>query len=82
MKRYYFMVTFLTKEANLALLMGRCVTIMHSYINKYTIQGTGISLPAWSDSSIGNVIAFTHTDFSVLNKLSQQKYFHEINFLK
>ena len=78
MKRYYFMVTFLPKEANLALLMGRCVTIMHGYIGKYITQGMGVSLPAWSDSSIGNVIAFIHTDASILNKLSEQKYFQEM----
>lgn len=79
MKRYYFMVTFIPKEANLELLMGRCVSIMHDYICKYGIQGMGVSLPTWSDSSIGNVIAFIHTDVSILNKFSKKNYFKDMN---
>ena len=78
MKRHYFMVEFLPKEANLALLMGRCVSIMHGFICKYNIQGIGVSLPTWSDNSIGNVIAFIHTDASVLNKLEEQTYFQDM----
>jgi CRISPR-associated endonuclease Csy4 len=79
MKRYYLMVTFIPKEANLELLMGRCVSIMHDYICKYAIQGMGISLPTWSNDSIGNVIAFIHTDASILNKLSKNNYFQDMN---
>lgn len=85
MKRYFFMVTFIPKEANLALLMGRCVSIMHDYICKYAIQGMGVSLPTWSNDSIGNVIAFIHKDISILNKLSGNKYFQdmkEVGFFK
>ena len=78
MKRYYFMVTFLPKEANLILLMGRCVNVMHDYISKYAIQGMGVSLPVWSDSSIGNIITFIHTDASILNKLSENEYFQDM----
>lgn len=85
MKRHYFMVEFLPKEANLALLMGRCVSIMHGFICKYNIQGIGVTLPTWSDNSIGNVIAFIHTDASLLNKLEEQTYFQdmkEVGFFK
>ena len=78
MKRYYFMVTFLPKEVNLELLIGRCVSIMHGFICKRNIEGLGISLPAWTDSSIGNIIAFIHKDASILNKLSENEYFQDM----
>jgi CRISPR-associated endonuclease Csy4 len=78
MARYYFMVSFLPKEANLVLLTGRCISIMHSFICKHNIQGMGVSLPAWSDTSIGNVIAFIHCDDAVLNTLKEQIYFKDM----
>lgn len=78
MKRYYFMVHFLPKKANLALLTGRCISIMHGFILKYDIQGVGVSLPAWSDLSIGNVIAFVHSDKKVLQMLKEQSYFEDM----
>jgi len=78
MARYYFMVSFLPKEANLALLTGRCISIMHGFICKRNIQGIGVSLPAWSDTSIGNVIAFIHSNEEVLNTLKEQAYFKDM----
>ncbi len=78
MKRYYFMVRFLPEQANLALLTGRCISIMHGFICKHEIQGLGVSFPAWSDASIGDVIAFVHTDMEVLNELKQQSYFQDM----
>lgn len=78
MTRCYFMVSFLPKEANLVLLTGRCISIMHGFICKRNIQGMGVSLPAWSDTSIGNVIAFIHSDEAVLNTLKEQMYFQDM----
>ncbi|TEW46140.1 type I-F CRISPR-associated endoribonuclease Cas6/Csy4 [Psychromonas algicola] len=78
MKRYYFMIHFLPKEANLALLTGRCISIMHGFILKRDIQGVGVTLPAWSDLSIGNVIAFVHSDKKVLQMLKEQSYFEDM----
>ncbi|WP_076538348.1 type I-F CRISPR-associated endoribonuclease Cas6/Csy4 [Shewanella sp. UCD-KL21] len=78
MHRYYFMVRFLPEQANLALLMGRCISIMHGFICKHDIQGLGVSFPAWSDASIGNMIAFVHTDIAALNELKLQGYFQDM----
>jgi CRISPR-associated endonuclease Csy4 len=72
------MVRFLPKEANLALLTGRCISIMHGFISKRNIQSIGVSFPVWSDNSIGDVIAFIHTDSAVLNELKQQNYFQNM----
>jgi len=74
MQRYYFSVHFLPKQANLALLTGRCISIMHGFILKHNIEGMGVTFPAWSDSSIGNVIAFVHTDKEILTHLKEQAY--------
>ncbi|MCZ4339771.1 type I-F CRISPR-associated endoribonuclease Cas6/Csy4 [Shewanella colwelliana] len=78
MKRYYFMVRFLPEQANLALLTGRCISIMHGFICKREIQGLGVSFPAWSDATVGNMIAFVHTDKGVLNELRLQGYFRDM----
>lgn len=78
MQRYYFMVRFLPEQANLALLSGRCISVMHGFICKHEIQGLGVSFPAWSDVSIGNMIAFVHTDIAVLNELRLQGYFQDM----
>ncbi|MCL1092786.1 type I-F CRISPR-associated endoribonuclease Cas6/Csy4 [Shewanella kaireitica] len=78
MKRYYFMVRFLPEQANLALLTGRCISVMHGFICKHDIQGLGVSFPAWSDASIGNMIAFVHTNMDVLKELSLQGYFQDM----
>ncbi|MBB1334700.1 MULTISPECIES: type I-F CRISPR-associated endoribonuclease Cas6/Csy4 [unclassified Pseudoalteromonas] len=75
MQRYYFIIHFLPKQANLALLTGRCISIMHGFILKHNIEGVGVTFPNWSDSSIGNVIAFAHTDMEILNSLKEQAYF-------
>lgn len=78
MLRHYFMVEFCPKEANLPLLSGRCISIMHGFICKNNIQGLGVSLPAWSDNTIGNKIAFIHYDDVTLNSLKQQPYFQDM----
>lgn len=75
MARYYFKIDFLPKQANLALLTGRCISIMHGFILKHNTEGVGVAFPMWTDSSIGNVIAFVHTDMEVLNSLKEQAYF-------
>ena len=78
MKRYYFMVRFLPERANLALLTGRCISIMHCFIYKHEIEGLGVSFPFWSDVSIGNAIAFVHNNIAVLNELRLQGYFKDM----
>lgn len=72
------MVHFVPEEANCALLIGRCISIMHGYISKHCIEGIGVTFPAWSDSTIGNVIAFTHSDSNMLNDLRLQSYFQDM----
>lgn len=78
MTRYYFAVRFIPKDANLALLMGRCISVMHGFICKRNISGLGITFPAWSETSIGNVIAFVHADAAILEDLKQQPYFNDM----
>ena len=79
MNRYYFMIEFLPKEANLPLLIGRCISILHGFICKRKVEGLGVTLPAWCEKTIGNKIAFVHNDESVLNGLKLQPYFKEMN---
>lgn len=78
MKRYFFIVQFIPKEANCAMLAGRCISIMHGFVCKNSIEGLGVSFPSWSVDSIGNTVAFVHTDKKVLSRLLKQKYFQEM----
>jgi len=78
MTRYYFTVRFLPESANVNLLIGRCLFIMHGYICKKNIQGIGVGFPRWSDESIGNVIAFFYSDKYALNTLSQLRFFSDM----
>jgi CRISPR-associated endonuclease Csy4 len=77
-QRYYFMIRFLPKKANLELLTGRCISVLHGYVSKHDIAGLGVSFPAWSETSIGNAVAFVHSDASILNELKQQSYFQDM----
>jgi CRISPR-associated endonuclease Csy4 len=72
------MIRFLPKEANLELLTGRCISVLHGYVSKHDIEGLGVSFPAWSDSSIGNAVAFVHSDTKILNELKKQSYFQDM----
>jgi len=53
------MVHFLSKEVNSALLLGRCISIIHGFICRQNIQGIGVSLPSWSRDTIANTIALS-----------------------
>jgi CRISPR-associated endonuclease Csy4 len=77
-QRYYSMIRFLPKEANLELLTGRCISVLHGYVSKHDIEGLGVSFPAWSDTSIGNAVAFVHSDTAILNELKKQSYFQDM----
>ena len=72
--RYYFMIRFLPSEANIPLLMGRCISTLHNYISKNKVQGLGVNFPDWSTSSIGQVISFIHKDAETLDELKIQDY--------
>ncbi|QBF82618.1 type I-F CRISPR-associated endoribonuclease Cas6/Csy4 [Shewanella maritima] len=78
MPRYYFTIKLLPEKANLALLTGRCISILHGYICRHGITGIGVSFPAWSDESIGNIIAFVYSESDVLNRLRLQGYFKDM----
>lgn len=69
------MIRFLPSEANIPLLMGRCISTLHNYISKNKIQGLGVNFPNWSTSSIGQVISFIHKDPETLDELKRQAYF-------
>ncbi|GAB1037700.1 type I-F CRISPR-associated endoribonuclease Cas6/Csy4 (plasmid) [Shewanella algae] len=81
MQRYYFIVEFIPQEANLALLTGRCISVMHGFICKHFIQGLGVSFPSWTEKSIGASIAFIHPDAETLAGLREQAYFQDMKHI-
>lgn len=78
MERHFFYVKFLPETANVKLLVGRCLFILHGFMKKHRLNDLGVSFPLWSDSSIGSVIAFVHGDIYLLEKLKKQGYFQDM----
>ena len=76
-KRYYFSVHFTPSSSDMALLTGRCIQQMHLFlVNNPTANGqVGVCLPRWTQSSIGNTVAFVAESKEMLLGLSFQPYF-------
>ncbi|MCH1924164.1 type I-F CRISPR-associated endoribonuclease Cas6/Csy4 [Shewanella sp. C32] len=78
MTQYCFIVKYLPKEANVNVLAGKCLSILHGFVARHNVQGLGVTFPDWSDSSIGSTIAFVHADSALLAQFSQQRYFTDM----
>ena len=78
MNRFFFYVKFLPEKANIELLIGRCLFILHGFIKKHDLSDLGVSFPRWSESSIGSVIAFVHHDIRLLKTFKLQGYFQDM----
>ncbi|MBA6416885.1 type I-F CRISPR-associated endoribonuclease Cas6/Csy4 [Colwellia sp. 6M3] len=78
MKRFYFIISFLGDDINEALLVGRCLKILHGFYHRQNIVDVGVSFPDWSNTSIGKRIAFVSINESSLKFLKAQKYFVEM----
>ncbi|NKC19163.1 type I-F CRISPR-associated endoribonuclease Cas6/Csy4 [Pseudoalteromonas sp. S4498] len=75
MSRAYFTITYLPTNCDVTLLAGRCIGILHGFMNKRSCNHIGVSFPKWTDKHLGNQIAFVSEDRAALKKLSQQNYF-------
>ncbi|WMN59558.1 type I-F CRISPR-associated endoribonuclease Cas6/Csy4 [Pseudoalteromonas xiamenensis] len=75
MSRSYFTITYLPKNCDVTLLAGRCIGILHGFMNKQSCNHIGVSFPKWTDKDLGNQIAFVSEDKAALKYLSQQNYF-------
>ncbi|WP_305374061.1 type I-F CRISPR-associated endoribonuclease Cas6/Csy4 [Photobacterium leiognathi] len=76
-ERYYVVIRYLVDDIDLGLVAGRCVNILHGVLlsKKNQYSGIGVSFPKWSNSSLGNEIAFVSYDRHALDYLIQQPYF-------
>ena len=75
MSRVYFTITYLAENCDVTLLAGRCIGILHGFMNKRSCNHIGVSFPKWTDKHLGNQIAFVSEDKAVLKILRQQNYF-------
>ncbi|MFH6953356.1 type I-F CRISPR-associated endoribonuclease Cas6/Csy4 [Pseudoalteromonas sp. XMcav1-K] len=75
MSRVYFTITYLPENCDVTLLAGRCIGILHGFMNKRSYNHIGVSFPKWTDKHLGNQIAFVSEDKAALKNLSQQNYF-------
>lgn len=75
MSRAYFTITYLPENCDVTLLAGRCIGILHGFMNKLSCNHIGVSFPKWTDKHLGNQIAFVSEDKTALKNLSQQNYF-------
>ncbi|MBY6094674.1 type I-F CRISPR-associated endoribonuclease Cas6/Csy4 [Ferrimonas balearica] len=74
-QRYFFAIRYVPKHADAGLLAGRCISILHGFFCRHNIEGIGVSFPGWTESSLGNSIAFVSADATVLGQFRQQSYF-------
>jgi CRISPR-associated endonuclease Csy4 len=75
MKRYYFYIKFLLPDSDPKLLAGRCISMLHGFINKHQLNGIGVSFPQWSAKNLGQSIAFVSQNQEHIIKLREQSYF-------
>ncbi|WP_017216063.1 type I-F CRISPR-associated endoribonuclease Cas6/Csy4 [Pseudoalteromonas sp. NJ631] len=75
MSRAYFTITYLPENCDVTLLAGRCIGILHGFMNRRSCNHIGVSFPKWTDKHLGNQIAFVSEDKTALKNLSQQNYF-------
>lgn len=75
LERYFFSIEYISKNVDLELLTGRCISILHGVICNVGTSGIGVAFPRWSEQSIGNVIAFVSVSKELLITLAQQSYF-------
>ncbi len=76
-KRYYFLICYTPAQADYELLAGRCISQMHLFMvnNQQAMNRIGVSFPNWSDSTVGQTIAFVAEDKEMMIGLSFQPYF-------
>ncbi|WP_114784334.1 type I-F CRISPR-associated endoribonuclease Cas6/Csy4 [Vibrio tetraodonis] len=76
-KRYYFLIRYIPSHADYELLAGRCISQMHLFMvnNQQAMKRVGVSFPNWSESTVGQTIAFVADDKEILIGLSFQPYF-------
>ncbi len=76
-KRYYFLIRYIPAQADYELLAGRCISQMHLFMvnNQQAMNKIGVSFPDWSDTTVGQTIAFVAEDKEMMIGLSFQPYF-------
>ncbi len=75
MKRYYFVISFLSDHCDVGLLAGRCISILHGFLSRQHRNDIGVCFPKWNEKNIGKQVAFICDDNKALKELSQQNYF-------
>lgn len=73
--RSFFYIQYLPENLNAEFLAGRCLRILHGFMASRQLTNIGVSFPAWSEASIGNIIAFVSSDIQLLSTLKTQNYF-------
>lgn len=85
MKLYYIKISFRPKQCDCALLVGRCIKVLHGFLLRNQMKNIGVAFPHWSKSSIGNQICFMSNDPKKIEELVNQDYFckmHELELFK
>ncbi|QIZ75763.1 type I-F CRISPR-associated endoribonuclease Cas6/Csy4 [Ferrimonas lipolytica] len=74
-QRYFFAIRYVAKRADFALLAGRCISVLHGFLSRHQLTGIGVNFPDWTESSLGQTIAFVGKDVGFLGQLRKQSYF-------
>ena len=79
MNRYFFTIRVIPKEANLSLIFGNCISVLHGFIKRHDHKGIGVTFPLWSSYSIGKAISFVSDNPDVLVSLRKQNHFDQMS---
>ena len=73
--RYAFLVQFCDPSSDVFLLASRCHQVLHSFLCRHKSRNIGVAYPHWSESSVGDEIAFVCRDKTILRQFAQQSLF-------
>ncbi|WP_461536011.1 type I-F CRISPR-associated endoribonuclease Cas6/Csy4 [Spongorhabdus nitratireducens] len=80
--RHAFVVQFSDSSSDFFLLAARCHQALHSFLCRHNLRNIGVAYPHWSESTVGDQIAFVCRNKPVLQKLSKHPLFSSMKQVK
>lgn len=77
MRRFYFVVKYLSPKASPSLLAGRCIKALHQ-VSTRAGKRVGVTFPEWSGLSLGPSIGFVASELASLSLVREQPYFRSM----
>ena len=73
--RHAFLVQFCDPSSDVFLLASRCHQILHGFLCRHDLRAIRVAYPHWSESTVGDEVAFVCRDKTILQQFAQQPFF-------